>query len=134
MDIHNIPGIKILNMTENIEELFFLFLFWTIVIISISVVIIYTCIHNIIDYRDRDSLVVSIGAIFLCSLLSIGVIAATYSTYNKYPEYSIIIDGDNINKTLIENYTIISEEGEILTVIPKTDNKADKYIIEHSNK
>lgn len=141
MDIHDIPGVTVLNMSKCTKDEYVLEIILITIISAILFCFILCLIPTVIDYIKYSCFSVTSIDVLFGIIIVILIILDTIFIYhistnidNLYnPLYEITLD-ETVSSDLYTYYTIIEQRGCILEVYPSDDNEADKYIIEHSNK
>ena len=137
MDIHDIPGVTVLNTSKYIKDEYFLEIIFIIFISLLLLAIIPIVIDWIKDLYFGvivEDIIFGIITVILIALNTIFIYDISTNIDNLYnPLYEITLD-ETVSSDLYKYYTIKEQRGNILKVYPSDDNEADKYIIEHSNK
>ena len=125
MDIHDIPGVNVIETIKPNDD--FIGLCICIIIVSFLIAIILfigRCLYE--EYRKTSDTIIAftipIGILFLFILIAI----------NEPVKYTIYVEENADYGILFSNYEVVEQKENGFVVTPKDDNKADKYIIEHS--
>ena len=126
MDIHDISGVNIIETIEPPVNILIAFFIIAILFLLISMIVfVYMLI-------DKEHFVVHGGMLMIC-LVASTIFIYPVATNDTKVKYEVYLDKDADYNILFFNYEIIKQKENGFVVIPKDNNKADKYILEHES-